>query len=441
MNLLFLTPYVPTPIRTRPYNLLKALARRGHRITLLCIAEGEGWIARRPSSSESRALEELRALGISTHAVLRPRLLSLVQCICALPTSIPLQAVYCDSRTLTTRAHEIVRSCAHGARLDVVHIEHLRAARYGLRLRQTVPPGTPIVWDSVDCITHLFQQSTSRSRNWFGRVVTAFDLERTRRYETLLLSRFERVLVTSSVDAHAFARLAGGSAPAVTVLPNGVDLERFSPGELPRRSGEVVFSGKMSYHANISAALYLAKDIMPRVWEQLPEAHLTIAGSWPPPAIRALAGPRVEVTGEVQDLAFYLRRATVAVAPMPYGAGIQNKVLEAMACATPVVATPQAVSALRARPGEEVLVGDSAPELADLLVRILTDPHLAARIGRAGRAYVERNHNWAAIAAALESVYADAIQCALQTAGRPATVGSKKGFREKEGMHHEYDLA
>jgi glycosyltransferase involved in cell wall biosynthesis len=105
----------------------------------------------------------------------------------------------------------------------------------------------------------------------------------------------------------------------------------------------------------------------------------------------------------------YLASATVATAPVPYGAGIQNKVLEALACGTPVVATPRAVAALQVKPGEQVLVGDGPVAFAEAILRLLRSAELRARLGRAGRRYVEQNHDWGTVASRLERVYQETI--------------------------------
>lgn len=438
MDILFLTPYAPTPIRTRPYNLLKALAGRGHRITLFCIAQGEGWLARHPAPAESAALEELRAFGIAVHAVVLPRLHSLRNCLRALPTSFPLQAVYCWSPTLARLLHYALSPDPYALSpmpWSLLHIEHLRAACYGLWLQKRTRLSIPVVWDSVDCISHLFEQSARISRSAFGRLATRLELARTRRYEARLLHAFDRTLVTSPVDAAAFSTLSpeplspspvpsalslepyvpnpmpyalnpkpSTLSPVPFVLPNGVDLTYFYPANLPRRP-EVVFSGKMSYHANVTAALYLLDEVMPWVWRSRPDVHLTIVGSRPPRSIRARAGERVAVTGYVEDVRPFLQQAAVAVAPMPYGAGIQNKVLEAMACATPVVATPQAVSALRVSPGIHLRVGKTPEELAAHILDLLEHPEVADALGRAGRTYVEQHHDWQRVAQQLEGLY------------------------------------
>jgi polysaccharide biosynthesis protein PslH len=179
----------------------------------------------------------------------------------------------------------------------------------------------------------------------------------------------------------------------------------------------------MSYHANITAALYLVRDIMPLVWARRPDAEVWVAGKDPSREVQALTASnatksesradgnkRVFVTGTVPDLRPYLHKATIAVAPMPYGAGIQNKVLEAMACGAPVVASPQAASALPADPGSDLLVASGAEAFAEAILELLDHPERREQLGRAGRGYVERCHSWDGIGAQLESIYAVAAQ-------------------------------
>src|SRR5581483_774337 len=122
------------------------------------------------------------------------------------------------------------------------------------------------------------------------------------------------------------------------------------------QSGTVLFTGKMSYHANEATALHLARQIMPLVWERCPNAKLVIAGKDPSPAIRHLSrDPRVIVTGFVEDLRPFFWSATVVAAPLVYGTGIQNKVLEAMACGVPVVASPAACEGIGATAGQTLV--------------------------------------------------------------------------------------
>jgi glycosyltransferase involved in cell wall biosynthesis len=173
----------------------------------------------------------------------------------------------------------------------------------------------------------------------------------------------------------------------------------------------------MSYHANITAALHLVKAIMPRVWAQRPDVSVWIVGKDPPAAVQALAthdgnGPaskRVVVTGTVPDVRPYLQQATVAVAPIPYGAGIQNKVLEAMSCGAPIIATPQASSALQVRPDRDLVLAEDADDFAQAILQLLAQPQRRAALGANGRCYVETYHSWETAARSFEDLYQTAI--------------------------------
>jgi glycosyltransferase involved in cell wall biosynthesis len=196
------------------------------------------------------------------------------------------------------------------------------------------------------------------------------------------------------------------------VLPNGVDLEFFHPRrDVQREAQTLVFSGKMSYHANISMVKYLAAEIMPRVWREQPEVRLVIVGKDPVPEVRALgADPRITVTGTVEDIRPYLWRATVAVVPLVYGAGIQNKILEAMACGTPVVTTSRTLSALKVTPGKELIAVDGAEAFASEVLALLKEQGRREAIGAAGAEYVRRWHSWRSIAERLVGVYVETMR-------------------------------
>ena len=367
MRTLFVCPNTPTLIRTRPYNLLRALAAHGQDLTLATVWQGE---------AERLALESLAQLGIRVLSAPLQRSRIVQNLLQSLARGQPLQARFCWQPAL---ARQIAASAADMP-FDVVHVEHLRGAVYGLALRAAqahLPLATPVLWDSVDCISLLFSQAAKTSRSLFGRWVSRFELPRTRRYEAFLATQFDAVVATSAGDLAALERLAaefgrGKPMPPARVLPNGVDLEYFKPNYGPRQPNTIVLSGKMSYHANVTAAIHLVLDIMPRVWAEMPECRVVIAGSAPPRAVQALAEShtgRVTVTGFVADLRPFLEQATVAVAPIAYGAGIQNKVLEALASAAPTIASPQAVSALSVRPDAELFVADGPAAFAQAIVQ------------------------------------------------------------------------
>jgi polysaccharide biosynthesis protein PslH len=401
MRILFIVPYVPNLIRVRPYNLIRYLAAAGHDVTLLTLWSNE---------AEREDATTLAAYCRQVVALPLPRRQSWWNCLAALPRGVPLQSAYCWQPAL---ARQLVALAGSGHPFDVVHVEHLRGARYGLYYRQQIAGGAPVVWDSVDCISHLFRQTATGSKSRVSRSLARLELGRTERYEGHLAGHFDHVLVTSHSDRMALVQLAGryqrpGSPPArLSVLPNGVDLDYFRPGEpAARQPATLVISGKMSYHANVTMVLHFLEAVMPHIWAVRPETQLNIVGKDPSRQLLAAARrPNVTVTGAVADIRPYLQQATLAVAPILYGAGIQNKVLEAMACATPVVATPQAASALETVPGHHLAVAERPAAMAETILSLLAAPERARCLGGNGRCYVEENHDWAHVAQRLGDAY------------------------------------
>ena len=397
MRILFVVPYMPNLIRVRPYNLIRALIRRGHQVTVLTLTS---------NPDEVRQAQELAQECLVFTRPL-PRWRSLVNSLRALPGDAPLQAHYCWQPALAQDLKRLVQQ----AQYDVVHVEHLRGARYATYLKQQIPAAQrpPIVWDSVDCISFLFRQAATQSQSTFGRLITRLELQRTERYEGSLLGQFEHVLVTSPADREALSALPSGPTPPapIHVIPNGVDLHYFQPDSSQLRQPDtLVLSGKMSYHANITMALYLVREVMPRVWSQLPNVRLTIVGKDPPREILSLAtNDSINVTGTVADIRPYLQQASIAVAPIRYGAGIQNKILEAMACGTPVITTPAATAALSATAGRDLIIAADAPAFATAILELLSNKARRQAVAAAGLSYIRSCHDWDAISGQLERVY------------------------------------
>jgi glycosyltransferase involved in cell wall biosynthesis len=167
----------------------------------------------------------------------------------------------------------------------------------------------------------------------------------------------------------------------------------------------------MSYHANVAMVKLLVGEIMPRVWMKCPNVRLVVVGKDPPSDIRKLAdSSRIQVTGTVNDIRPFLWKATAAVVPLLYGAGIQNKILEAMATKTPVITTSKAISALEARTGQEVLVANDPDEFSRVVLQLIDNRNLRDKIGRAGLSYVSLHHSWTSIACRLTEIYQQTIR-------------------------------
>ncbi len=390
MQILFITPYVPSPIRVRPYELLRALIAQGVRPTLLCPG----------NASDTEAIKELQSWGLTVHVVpitMNDRVRATAR---GALRGLPLQAAYGIPSPFVSRLRELLAL----ERFDLVHIEHLRAI--GL-----LPffGDLPVVYDAVDCISLLLERTSAAGPNLRSRLIAAVEHRRTQAFERKACRAAGAITVTSPEDAAALHALAPRAA--IHVVPNGVDLERFKPPEWQRAQNVVILTGKMSYHANVAAAQRLIEGIMPHVWRQRPATQVWLVGSSPPRSLqRYAADPRVVVTGRVSDVALYLRQATIAVSPLRYGVGVQNKVLEAMATATPVVGDQQCLASLQVQPNRHLFVARDDDAFAAKIVQLLDNPRLQVQMGKNGRTYVEQVHQWSWSASRLIRVYHHLLQ-------------------------------
>ena len=216
-----------------------------------------------------------------------------------------------------------------------------------------------------------------------------------REYERKICERSAAVVVTTEREAQ-LVRQISDTAP-VRVIPNGVDTDYFNPSVRLAASARptVTFTGDMSYFPNEDAVVFFARRVLPLIRKSVPEVRFLIVGRNPSRSVkRLLEIDGVEVTGFVPDVRPYLAQTHVAVAPFSIAAGIQNKILEAMAYCLPVVATSRTVRGLSAEVAEIVETGDSPEELAAKIVRFLRDPEFARERGMEGRRRVAAEYNW-----------------------------------------------
>ncbi len=400
MRVLFVTPYPISRIRVRSYGFVTHLSRQ-HEVTVLALCAGERDIA------DTR---DLQCEGIAITTIRENRIRKFLRSLCALGTQLPLQVAFDAAPSLRAAINEQLKS----GHFDLLHVESVRALG---TLPGFVP--IPVVWDAVDCISQLYEQGANFGATSMMRIIGQREAWRVRAYERLQLQRFRHVLVTSERDRQALLDLArddgtdeapSGALAEITVLPHGVDQHYFRPYTGPRRPATLIFTGKMSFHANIAGVITLVERIMPRIWEQRPDVRLTIAGSDPPARVRRLAeDPRIEVTGYVSDLRPYIVQAQIAVSPLPYAVGIQNKVLEAMALGTPVVASSHAVGGLQVVAEQDLLVADSPKAFTAAVLRLLEDQVLWNKLSERGPIYIATYHRWAHILGQLTAVYTHAI--------------------------------
>lgn len=371
MRVLFLTHRLPYPPnrgdRIRSFQLLSHLATAAE-VDLLSLVH---------SDEEEVLASELRTLAARTEVVRVPRLRTLLKAAASLPGTVPLTHVLLDGPAIGPALERLVRPTPP----DVV----LAYCSGMARLAVSAPlDRVPLVLDMVDVDSAKWQSLSQTARGpmrWIyareARLLSAFERTVTARAKTtFVVNERERAsMLTVNPSAH------------VSVLSNGIDVERFRPHAPEGRTPDVVFCGVFNYEPNVQAALWLADEVWPLVREVRPDATLSLVGMDPTRAIRALATrDGIRVTGTVPDVRPYLWRATLSVAPLMVARGLQNKVLEAVAADLPCVITPQVADGLPPAVLAACRVASSARAFADGILGLLgaTADHRAAMVRGAG---------------------------------------------------------
>lgn len=377
MRILFLTSRLPFPPnrgdRLRTYHLLRQFSSE-HEVTLASL------ITSTIEAERSRALD---AYCEDIHLTLQSSLRSKVTTVGNVWRRQPLQTLYYRSAKMQELVDRLISKRAY----DAVYVHLFRMAPY-----VAAHTGLFRLVDLTDLISLEIKNSLAY-RKIPSRLLYRLELPRITRYEkevaawadeTWLINTRERDILTA-VTPQA----------NIQVVPNGVDLRNYHPLNQSGGAQRVLFVGHLDVFHNIDAATFLLDEIFPRVRARLPGCTVQIAGPGTGLSLGRWAhDPAVKSSGFVPDLNRTLNEAAVFVAPLRFAAGVQNKVLEAMAAGTPVVATPTVNEGLAARPGSDLLLGSTADELAQAVVTLLQDDALRRQIGEEGRRFVSTHFTW-----------------------------------------------
>jgi sugar transferase (PEP-CTERM/EpsH1 system associated) len=283
--------------------------------------------------------------------------------------------------------------------IDTIYVFSSQMAQY-LPAR----PRQKVIMDFVDMDSAKFAAYAKAGRgpmSWLMRREARMLLQ----FERTVAQRADASLFVSEAEAQLFRDKTG--AERVHVVENGIDTEFYDPAAPVKRIDStgalIVFTGQMDYRPNIEAVTWFVETILPHVRVAHPQARFAIVGRAPSEAVKALARqPGVIVTGEVADVRGWLAAASVVVAPLKLARGIQNKVLEAMAMARPVVASRAAAEGIDH--ADTIRVGATVTEIADEILAVLDDPAAAAQMGRKARAQVQGRYSWEARLAPLDAI-------------------------------------
>ena len=291
------------------------------------------------------------------------------------------------------------------SRFDIVNLEF---PYLGHCVMRQAPPGEKLpalVVDSHEIAYDLARQFAVAGENLGRRFYAGANWRKLRREELGIYRAADGVYLCSTEDEQRLLEQIPRARTAV--IPNAADVDYYQPRPTdPAPDGRtVVYFGLLSTVPNIDAVIHFVQDIWPRIAKANPDARCKIIGGRPPPSLQALAGPRVELTGFVQDLRPHLAGAAAVVVPLRLGGGTRLKIVEAMAMGKAIVSTSLGAEGIEAVPERDILIADQPAAFAESVNRLLAEPGLATRIGQSARRLAVDRYAWSGAAQALEDFY------------------------------------
>lgn len=384
-RILFLTSRFPYPLdkgdKLRVFNQVKGLAER-HEVHLVSLSE---------VASSANDMNAVRPYCASMTDHVLPRWKRMMRLPLAFASGLPLQVQYFRSR-------RIAHSIAHQAQLlrpDVVHCHLIRMAPYvtaGMAPRLTL--------DYMDCFS-VGAVREAVNASLLKRSLLRYEYRQLLRYERATGTQFDGHCIISPDDR---SHLPLRDTAQVRLVANGVDRSIFHPLVREQRY-DVLFTGHMGYPPNIAAALFTAREVMPRLRRMKPDAKLLIAGIGATAEIRALQSERTDVVERFTHIREAFAQSRVMVAPMFISIGLQNKILQAMAMEIPVVTTSQGNAAIGGEHEKHLFVADSAEAITSSIHALLTDRALRDRMTRDAASFLDARFTWERANDALEQLW------------------------------------
>lgn len=387
MRIAYLTARYPFPPiggdRMRVYYTLRHLLR-SHEVTLYTLASAPKvhWQSHHPGLPG--LVQKTFQMGKSAFAWNGAR---------AFFSDLPLQVALYRCPDLIQTLDSDIRSGA----FDLLFVHLIRMAEYARPYRHL-----PRVLDMADSI---YQHYARMRKIWWRPlwVGARMDRDRVRRYEAQVPGWFDNVMIHTEEDLEWVRKQSGATNLTQSLM--GVDTDEFAFQEGHYNPRRIVYCSKLDTLPNADAALYFAKQVFPLVRRRLPDAQFSVVGLNPPRPVRDLSRiPGIDVRANVPDVRREMSSAAVSVAPIRFGAGIQNKILQSLSMGIPVVATQFAARPFGEPSNSPLLAAESPQDFADQVVRILEDSQYRMQLAHSGRQLIEARFQWGQVLAPLDRI-------------------------------------
>lgn len=287
---------------------------------------------------------------------------------------------YYHSKKVKKLIHKLVK----GSNYKFVFCFSSRVAQYVMNLN------VYRIMDFCDVDSDKFSQYSLKSffpMNFFYKL----ESKRLSEFEIKIYKKFNNSIFATQKECERFGRGAPGTK--IHVMGNGVDLRYFNPQKV-KKENSLIFTGDMSYYANVEGVIWFCKEIFPTILKVVPDLKFYIVGRDPTKEVRNLENNNVTVTGAVSDIRNFIAKSKMAVIPLRTARGIQNMVLEAMAMAVPVVISESLYSSLENIEKDDILIYNSSESLIEIITSLIDRPILLQKRGNKHRQYAVDNLNW-----------------------------------------------
>ena len=383
MKIFVLLPRIPWPLekgdKLRAYNQIKQLSKNNE--IILCALNDDKKV------DKQAAFQAMQPYCASVNFIDLPKIGILFNVFRSYLLGLPIQCGYFYSSKAKHKVHQLIEH----HKPDMLFGQLLRVAPYLHKVK------LPKTIDYQDVFS-MGMKRRAEIANMFTKPFFEMEYNRLRHYERRVFDEFDVKTIISEPDR---ANIDHPQRNKILIVPNGVDHEYYKPQEREKKY-DIVFTGNMGYAPNVNAVEFLAYEIMPKVWETLPNAKLYIAGAQPDPKVKKAACDNIIVSGWIDDMRDAYAQSRIFIAPMRIGTGLQNKLLEAMSMKIPCITTALANGSLHAVNGKEILVDNSSSELAADIVYLLKRPDKAAELAEEGYNFVNRVYDWGAATKIME---------------------------------------
>ena len=391
MKIFVLLPRIPWPLekgdKLRAYNQIKQLSKNNE--IILCALNDDKKV------DKQLAFQAMQPYCASVTFIDLPKPGILFNVFRSFILGLPIQCGYFYSSKAKRKIHKLIEH----HKPDMLFGQLLRVAPYLHKVN------IPKALDYQDVFS-MGMKRRADIAGIFSRPFFTMEYNRLKKYENQVFDEFDVKTIISEPDRD---NIDHPDRDKILIVPNGVDHEYYKPLEREKKY-DIVFTGNMGYAPNVNAVEFLANEIMPNVWEKLPDAKLYIAGAQPDLRVKMAANDRIIVSGWIDDMREAYAQSRVFIAPMRIGTGLQNKLLEAMSMKIPCITTSLANGSLRAVNGKEILVDDNSSELAADIVYLLKRPDKAAELAEEGFNFVNRVYDWGAATKIMEDAMIKVLQ-------------------------------